>query len=373
MTFFLQNGDMFAPTPSKESVLEELPVGNYIVVETMSGLMFKRVDRFAEPGRMYGDVNVRAKRILDTFLDRPRATGVLLSGEKGSGKSQLARNVSHMGYEIGLPTIIINAPYTGDAFNTLLASIEQPAIVLMDEFEKVYSEPQQQEGVLTLLDGVMTSKKLFIMTVNNKYQVNQHMKNRPGRIFYALEFTGLEQEFVREYCVDNLDDSDQIDNVLRVAAMFKAFNFDMLKALVEEMNRYKESAFESIEMLNAKPFDNDASVTYEVIAVSPGGLRSKVTTTTDIPLGGGPRDHVGMVFEFEGPVEGSTSVDELAKELGLDSDDVEERDFRRHFMLSGKNMRKVDVTAGHYEFQAEGFTFLFQKKVEAPYSLYNMG
>ena len=35
--------------------------------------------------------------------------------------------------------------------------------------------------------------------------------------------------------------------------MFAQFNFDMLKALVEEMNRYNESPSEALRMLNAKP------------------------------------------------------------------------------------------------------------------------
>jgi hypothetical protein len=35
--------------------------------------------------------------------------------------------------------------------------------------------------------------------------------------------------------------------------MFDQFNFDMLKALIEEMNRYKETASEAMRMLNAKP------------------------------------------------------------------------------------------------------------------------
>ena len=38
--------------------------------------------------------------------------------------------------------------------------------------------------------------------------------------------------------------------------LFKAFNFDMLKALVEEMNRYNESPHEALKMLNAKPFSD---------------------------------------------------------------------------------------------------------------------
>jgi hypothetical protein len=79
------------------------------------------------------------------------------------------------------------------------------------------------------------------------------MRNRPGRIFYSLDFKGLEQDFIIEYCEDNLANKTYIQGVCRVAAMFDQFNFDMLKALVEEMNRYNESPSESMKMLNAKP------------------------------------------------------------------------------------------------------------------------
>jgi hypothetical protein len=85
------------------------------------------------------------------------------------------------------------------------------------------------------------------------------MRNRPGRIFYSLDFKGLEQDFIMEYCADNLDNVDQTPSVCRVAAMFDQFNFDMLKALVEEMNRYEETASEAMRMLNAKPeFSGDS-------------------------------------------------------------------------------------------------------------------
>jgi hypothetical protein len=125
-------------------------------------------------------------------------------------------------------------------------------VILFDEFEKVYDK-DDQEKMLTLLDGVYPSKKLFILTCNDKWRIDNHMRNRPGRIFYSLDFKGLEQDFIIEYCTDNLDNTDQIGSVCRVAAMFDQFNFDMLKALVEEMNRYEETASESMRMLNAKP------------------------------------------------------------------------------------------------------------------------
>jgi hypothetical protein len=106
---------------------------------------------------------------------------------------------------------------------------------------------------------------LFVLTCNDKWRVDKHMRNRPGRIFYMLEFKGLDEAFIREYCMDNLKDASlkNIDQICQTASLFGQFNFDMLKALVEEMNRYNESPRDAMRMLNAKP-EFDSGSTYTV-------------------------------------------------------------------------------------------------------------
>ena len=47
-----------------------------------------------------------------------------------------------------VPTIVINAPWKGDKFNTFIQAIEQPCAILFDEFEKVYDR-DDQEKILT--------------------------------------------------------------------------------------------------------------------------------------------------------------------------------------------------------------------------------
>jgi hypothetical protein len=164
-----------------------------------------------------------------------------------------------------VPTIVINQPLCGENFNTFIQSIDQPCVILFDEFEKVYDR-DDQEKILTLLDGVFPSKKLFLITTNDKYRVDYHMRNRPGRIFYMLDFKGLDSTFIREYCEDNLNDTTQIDRIVNISSLFAEFNFDMLKALVEEMNRYNESPQEALRMLNAKPeFDGGSKYDVQVI------------------------------------------------------------------------------------------------------------
>ena len=64
---------------------------------------------------------------------------------------------------------------------------------------------------------------------------------------------GLDEGFIREYCEDNLKAKQYIDQICKISTMFDEFNFDMLKALVEDMNRFGESPQQCLELLNAKP------------------------------------------------------------------------------------------------------------------------
>jgi hypothetical protein len=282
MSYFLKSGTTFRVSSREAMDLHEaLPPGNYTVKfdQMTSSFYLEQIDSFEVGGRLYGRTPALAQRILTTFQDRTASTGVMLSGEKGSGKTLLARLLSVSAHALGMPTIVINSPWCGDQFNAFLQMIDQPCVILFDEFEKVYDR-DDQEKMLTLLDGVYPSKKLFVLTCNDKWRVDQHMRNRPGRIYYMLEFRGLDLAFVREYCEDNLVNKTHIDSVCTVSTVFDQFNFDMLKALVEEMNRYNETAQQAMEMLNAKPeFSNDINY---AVTLQPLGqdIDSKLVETT---------------------------------------------------------------------------------------------
>lgn len=282
MSHYIRQGNTYKVTNTNTLDIQvTLPVGNYIIQEDIYGNLFlEMVESFEINFKLYGDTTRNTTRIIDTFLDRSQSTGVMLSGEKGSGKSLLAKNLSIKAASLGIPTIIINVPWCGERFNSFIQSIDQPCVILFDEFEKVY-DSEKQEGILTLLDGVFPTKKLFVLTCNNQWKVDEHMRNRPGRIYYMIDFNGVDKEFVEEYCDDNLNDKQYTQTIQSMIGIFDTFNFDMLKALVEEMNRYNETPQQAMNMLNINPMlcDKDMfdviSVVDNQVIVDPNTLDSK--------------------------------------------------------------------------------------------------
>ena len=174
----------------------------------------------------------------------------------------MAKKISVLGQERGYPTIVINDKWHGDEFNSFIQRINNRAIILFDEFEKVY-EWHEQKKLLTLLDGVFPTKKLFLLTSNSGRDITSFLKNRPGRVYYNFQFGVLEPEFVREYCEDVLKNKDNIEDVVNYVKIFPYFNFDMLASAVEEMNRYGENLAQVLDILNIEP-EMDQEDTYEL-------------------------------------------------------------------------------------------------------------
>ena len=251
MTYYFKTGNSLSVEPNDAlEVLDHLPVGTYIIKENKQTerLFLQTTDDFSLPEKVYGNPIARVNRIKRTFHDRNRSTGILLAGDKGSGKTLLSKALSISLIREGIPTIIVNEPWRGQEFNNLIGNIKQPAVVIFDEFDKVYAKDEQQE-LLTLLDGTVETKKLFVLTTNSGH-VDEHLLNRPGRIYYKFQYAGIDETFVREYLNDVLLNKSHIEEFVKIANTFSSFTFDMLQTVVEEMNRYDESPSTAILDLN---------------------------------------------------------------------------------------------------------------------------
>jgi len=281
-SYYIRNGNQFTVSDKASiDIYDNLPAGNYVVkFSDKTGFYLEQIESFERPSRFYGSTLRHADRIYNTFMDRESSTGVMAAGEKGSGKTLLGRELAIRCVENGHPVIIVNSPFCGDHFNKFIQSISQPAMIFFDEFEKVY-DSEKQTAVLTLLDGVFPTKKLFFLTSNDKYRIDHNMRNRPGRIYYSIDFNGLEKEAIREYISDNLKNQGYADELVLMTKVYSSFNFDMLKAIVEEMNRYDESPKDSIKLINARP-EYNSNETYEfTIYVDNRKLEDDLITTRE--------------------------------------------------------------------------------------------
>jgi sulfur carrier protein ThiS len=178
----------------------------------------------------------------------------------------LAKSVSQLGLEHDIPTVLINAPFNGDAFNAILQGIQRPVILIFDEFEKVYDR-DQQEAILTMLDGTASSHKMVIFTVNDEFRLVDHILNRPGRVYYRYRYGAVDERTIREYCTDHLKNQapDVLDAIIRTGTIVSRFSMDMLIAMVQELNRYGETVAEVLEHLNITPDGSTQQFTHAVM------------------------------------------------------------------------------------------------------------
>ncbi len=238
--------------------IDTIPVANYRVCVTMQGEFYieQIAETFKSPKDIYGDIPKHSSRIINTFLNREVSTGVLLAGEKGSGKSLLAKKVcEELNSSQNIPTIMIESPFCGAEFNNFVSAFKQRCVFFFDEFEKTYDR-ERQESLLTLFDGMYNTNHLFLLTCNEENKLDYNLKSRPGRIFYYITFGKLSKEFIREYCEKNLTNKQYVKHIIDYATICKGYNFDSLKAIVDETNMYDESVFEFKNIINVDKGNN---------------------------------------------------------------------------------------------------------------------
>lgn len=359
MSYFIRSGGKYFVQSHKSlDITEKLHPAIYIVKEDIiNGMFLEETESFVLPEKLYGDTESNAKIILNTYKDRKVSTGCLFVGEKGSGKTLLAKHIAQEAIKLNIPTIIVNSPFSGNKFNQIIQNISQECIVLFDEFEKVYNEKEDQSQILTLLDGSVSTKKLFLFTCNNKHEINSYMINRPGRIYYMLEFDSVEEQFVRDYCQDNLNNKEEISSIVNISSMFLSFNFDMLQNLVEEMNRYDKSAIEAIKMLNMKPESIDSCYKIDYVKINGEKIECNTSTVYGEPF--------SSTYSIDCSYTANAIEKKFSKRKTTDEDiDLDEDSYDRFTIdFSPDDMMSMNLKKGEYCYELQHDSKMIEIKI----------
>lgn len=218
-----------------------IPLGTYEVnFHQMRGwYLTPREDLVITEEKIYGNSTYKVQKVINSYKLTDRNFGVLLSGQKGIGKSLFVRLLAQKAREINLPVIVVSAPYPGLA--QYISSITQDCIVIFDEFEKVFADSDDrkpQDELLSLFDGIDGGHKLFIVTCNDLTKLNEYMINRPGRFHYHFTMTPPTADEVREYLEDKLlpQYKNIIDDIVGLIGVID-LPYDYLRAITFDVNQ----------------------------------------------------------------------------------------------------------------------------------------
>lgn len=253
-----------------EALTDTVEAGVYELMSSQAGLyLLRKCTRYELP-KLYGNISRRAQKIMHTFKERTSSTGVLLSGDKGTGKSLLSMLLSNIAVSEGKAVININQAFYGASFEELMNAIPD-AVLVFDEFGKTYAESKDgdsrpQEKLLGFFDGATAKKRLMIFTENKILGINEFMLNRPGRIFYHYKYSKVSSDVIEEYCQEKgLKDADK-NYLVNYSIGANEFSFDVLKAIVEESLRYPEEPLQDlIDDLNVS--SGDASMQVAIVSI----------------------------------------------------------------------------------------------------------
>lgn len=252
-------------------VNDKIPVGVWDVCISKAGFHLSKHSDVKITEKIYGPHERKALKVIDSFKTSTRSLGVILSGDKGIGKSITAKLIAIDALADNIPVLMVN--YFAIGLPEFIESIEQEVVVIFDEFDKNFAkcdECDPQEAMLSLFDGFGCGKKLYVITCNEINNLNDCILNRPGRFLYHFRYANPSENEIMEYMQDNLKPEyhNEIKKIVSFGRKVK-LNFDCLRAIAQEINKgYDfEEAISDLNILNTEMevfsimvFDEDGHV-----------------------------------------------------------------------------------------------------------------
>lgn len=245
---------------NEETALDNLPAKIYTVnYDKFIGFYLDITkDKLTLPTKIYGKVQDRVDKCIASYIDRPQSTGILLTGDKGTGKTLLMSTLANQVIsQLNIPVILVTQPFAGGDFKAFIEDIGECCLVF-DEFGKMYSANDRhhnegevpQKELLSLMDGLDKTKRMFIMTENSQIDVNEFMLNRPSRIYYHFKYNKLDEDSIKGYAIDKGVSAAVLKDIVDLSRRSRIFSFDMLQSIVEEHLRFGTAVEDCIVDLN---------------------------------------------------------------------------------------------------------------------------
>lgn len=248
--FAVSTDKVFPFTQQEGAVVDTVPAA-YYHVEFSSFVGFflvRKADKAPVPAELFGSTVPRAEMIMDTYNRKEQGIGIGLFGAKGAGKTLLSNVLANMLIDQGLPVVDVSGlPEYSQELLEFLNSLGECGIIF-DEFFKALKNQQKddnnmpahraiekgQERMLTFFSGTNKSKRLVILIDNYSAPLNDFFVNRPSRLRYIFNYSGVEAEIVKALA-SKAHLNESTTEALVTYAIKHACTFDMINELIDEI------------------------------------------------------------------------------------------------------------------------------------------
>lgn len=264
MTNFIKQGNRITPLPKGlEYDLEPGKVYD-LLIKTSWGeklIKFELNGEMNLPSTVYQTKKDKLfiHRVLNNFnSNKNNTTGVLLTGDKGTGKSVTAKVLAE---KANLPIIVINPDLEEKYLEEFFKEFDIPVCILFDEVDKNFDTEQ----MLTFLDGMhKTAKKLVIMTANDEDILSNYIKNRCSRIRYYRHYNMKDdaKEYAELICeAKGIENKDEVVNF--IINNINHPSIDNISSFIDEVIFTKDwnlSLKEVLEFMNINVGEQDSPI-----------------------------------------------------------------------------------------------------------------
>lgn len=234
------------------NIKDILPPGLWkVAFSPMTGFYLTKELRDIElPEHIFGSSKKQLELITSRFERDNKSMGVLLTGDKGTGKTLLASQIISHYVDKGFPVILMDESFEhmDSALSNFISQISN-AVFLFDEFEKVFSKDAQQY-LLNFFDEKSNMNRLSI-AISNSRAISEFMLSRPSRFFYHFKYGKLDNETITEVATYYGLSKSVADALIIYKERLDYFGYDILISIIDELQfRNTENVAEVVETMN---------------------------------------------------------------------------------------------------------------------------